>query len=67
MKCNLSRQIAQKVMAFDEIFRKCPKWEKEQVIWITVWIMWIQTARSVCVQDNSKTYGRILIKFLEYV
>ena len=36
------------------------------VIWITVWIMWIQAARCVCVQDNSKTYGRISMKFLEY-
>ena len=33
------------------------------VIWITVWIMWIQAARCVCVQDNSKTYGRIVMKF----
>ena len=36
----------------------CLKWNKEQVIsflgviWITVWIMWIQAARCVCVQDN---------------
>ena len=37
------------------------------VTWITLWIMWIQAARYVCVQDNSKTYGRILMKFLEYV
>ena len=43
---------------FYEIFRKCLKWDKEQVIifggviWITVWIMWIQAARGVCVQDN---------------
>ena len=42
------------------------------VIWITVWIMWIQAAscqaaRCVCVQDNSKTYRLTLIKFLEYV
>ena len=26
-----------------------------EVIWITVWIMWIQGARSVSVQDNSKS------------
>ena len=31
------------------------------------WIMWIQAARCVCVQDNSKTYGWISMKFLEYV
>ena len=37
------------------------------VIWITVWIMWVQAARCVCVQDNSKTYGWISMKFLEYV
>ena len=37
------------------------------VIWITVWIIRIQAARCVCVQDKSKTYGQILIKFSGYV
>ena len=32
-----------------------------------IWIIWIQAARCVCVQDNSKTCGWILMKFLEYV
>ena len=30
-------------------------------------IIWIQAARFVYVQDKSKTYGRILVKFLGYV
>ena len=32
-----------------------------------IWIIWIQAARCVCVQDKSKTYGRILMKFSGYV
>ena len=37
------------------------------VIWITVCIMWIQAARCVYVEDKSKTYGQILMKFSGYV
>ena len=37
------------------------------VIWITVWIIWIQAVRCICEQDNSKTYGWILMKFSGYV
>ena len=32
------------------------------VIWTTVWIIWIQAARCVCEQDNSKTYGHIFFQ-----
>ena len=32
-----------------------------------IWIIWIQAARCVCEQDNSKTYGRIWMKFSGYV
>ena len=32
-----------------------------------IWIIWIQAARCVCVQDKSKTYGWILMKFSGYV
>ena len=32
-----------------------------------IWIIWIQAARCVCVQDKSKTYGRILMKLSGYV
>ena len=38
-----------------------------EVIWITVWIIWIKAARFVCEQDNSKTYGWIFMKFSGYV
>ena len=31
-----------------------------------IWIIWIQAARCVCVQDKSKTYGWILMKFSRY-
>ena len=33
------------------------------MIWITVWIIWIQAARCVCVQYSSKSHGWILMKF----
>ena len=32
-----------------------------------IWIIWIQAARCVCEQDNSKTDSRILMKFSGYV
>ena len=60
-------------MDFDDIFNKWPKWSEEQVIRFLEWSgssgsrIWIQAARCVCVQDSSKTYGQILMKFSGYV
>ena len=59
-------------MDCDDIFSKWPKWCEEQVIRFWEWSGSLSGSsgpgcQMFCVQDNSKTYGRILMKFTGYV